>query len=105
MGAFGHHHNNTHKMAHAQESIGKRRRTRLSKNPVNRRRDSGAVSEIWWVFLVFRVLGPQLCYYRELPAATTTIDRKLYMHSRVLERGGKQDCLKILLIGEEMVEL
>jgi hypothetical protein len=51
-GAFGHHHNRQN-IVHAEESIGKRRGTRLSKNPVDRRRDGGAVSQIRWAFLRF----------------------------------------------------
>jgi len=50
-GAFGYHHNNRQKIVHLQESIGKRRETRLSKNSIDWRRDGGTISEIRWAFL------------------------------------------------------
>jgi hypothetical protein len=48
---------------------------------------------------------PKATLLRERSATTTTIDRKSYTHRKASEREGKQDYLKILLIGEEMVEL
>jgi hypothetical protein len=53
--ALGNHHSNRYKIVHTLQSTGNIRRTRLSKNSVNRRRDGGTVSEIQWAFLVLWV--------------------------------------------------
>jgi len=50
LGPFGHHHNRQ-KIVHTQESVGKRRGTRLSKISVHQRRDGGTASKIRWEFL------------------------------------------------------
>jgi len=59
--ALGTHHNNRYKIVHTLQSTGNIRRTGLSNNSVNRRRDGGIVSEIRWEFLVpgvgFLLLG------------------------------------------------
>jgi hypothetical protein len=95
---FGHHHNNRQKIVHGQKSIGKRRRTILSKNSVDWTRDCGAVSEIRWAFLGFPCFGLHLPIYWERSATTTTIERKSYNRRRVSEREGEQDYLKILCL-------
>jgi hypothetical protein len=42
---------------HVRRSIGKRSGTRSSKNSVEWRRAGGAVGEILWAFLIFRLKG------------------------------------------------
>jgi hypothetical protein len=44
-------------------------------------------------------------YSRKLSVTTTTKERKSYKHRRVPERQEEHDYQKILLIGEEMVEI
>jgi hypothetical protein len=53
---------------------------------------------------VFRGFGLQAGRYCELSAVTTTV-RKSSTAKRASKREDEQDYLKIMLIGEEMVEL
>jgi hypothetical protein len=53
----------------------------------------------------FLCFGLQLYFYRKLSVTTTTKERKFCTHRRVPESEEEHDYQKILLIGEEMVEL
>jgi len=101
LGALGHNHNNIYQIVYTLKSTGNIRRTTLYKNSVNRRRNGGTVSEIRWAFLVpwlgFLLLGAFGHHHNNA--------YKIVYTPKSAGEIRRWRLFKILLIGEEMVEL